>query len=462
MRVKVLGGIKPSANSYEINFEDGNGLSRRILTDSGVDPSTKEPHLKPSGLVDGVILTHAHFDHIGNVPFTFYDNPQAWLMASQTTFELARLNWLDTLNILMRDSKSKGNDLSVAEFLFRFSTGLKVANENRIVLKKGGTTEIYPEVFITCGSACHLPGAMWVAIEAEGKTVVFTGDWSFQDRPTVLGTTLSELPKRIEAIFMDSTNGANDQPSLASEQERFIKDLKTDLSEGRTVIEATLSFGKLPDLAVLMAQNGIDSYVDGSGVETLLTTIGPDGKWDHTVDIPYHLEAAKHKNDFRSIKVGEGRIRLIDNEEQRRRLINAPGSKVINAPSGMLVGGRSVQYTKIFLPDPEARIYLTSYQAEDTPGRELKEKIHIGGTVTMKDSRGRSFKVAIKALVRDYNMSGHAAGTESVNAIRRLKPKKTFLMHAEEASKAQLRERLYNELGYDNAHIPQLGDEIEI
>ena len=460
MRVRLLGGIKPSANSYELNFEDGNGLSHRILIDSGVDPSTKEPHLKPSGPVEGVILTHAHFDHIGNVPFTFFESQDAWLMASRPTVELARLNWLDTLNILMRESK--GNDLATAEFLFRFSTGLKIANENLKTLSKGGTQEIYPEVFVTCGSACHLPGAMWVAIEAEGKTVVFTGDWSFQDRPTVRGTDLLELPKRIDAIFMDSTNGANDQPSLASEQERFLKDLRADLSEGRTVVEATLSFGKLPDLAVLMAQNGIDSYVDGSGQDTLLTTIDPQCKWDHTVDIDYRIEEAKYKNDFRSVRIGDGRIRLIDNDAQRRQLISMPGPKVINAPSGMLVGGRSVQYTKIFLADPEARVYLTSYQAEGTPGRELREKIHTGGTITMKDARGRKFKVPIKALVRDYNMSGHAAGTESVNAIKILKPKETFLMHAEEENKAQLRERLYDELGYDRVFIPQLGDDIEI
>ena len=461
MRVRVLGGIKPSANAYELNFEDGYGESHRILIDSGVDPSTKEPHLKPSGPVEGVVLTHAHFDHIGNVPFTFYDNQNAWLMASRTTVELARLNWLDTLNILDREN-NKGNDLAVAEFLFRFSTGLKIANENRKILNKGGTTEIYPEAFVTCGSSGHLPGASWVAIEAEGKVIVITGDWSFQDRPTVRGTDLSEFPRRIDAIFMDSTNGANDQPSLTSEQERFLKDLRMDLSEGRTVVEATLSFGKLPDLAVLMAQNGIDSYVDGSGQDTLLTTIDPQCKWDHTVDVEYRIEEPKHRNDFRSVRIGDGRIRLIDNDIQGRQLINVSGPKVINAPSGMLVGGRSVQYTKIFLADPEARIYLTSYQAEGTPGRELREKISTGGTITMKDARGRKFKVPIKALVRDYNMSGHAAGTESVNAIKILKPKETFLMHAEEENKAQLRERLYSELGYDRASIPQLGDDIEI
>mgnify|MGYP001611023716 CR=1 FL=1 len=59
-------------------------------------------------------------------------------------------------------------------------------------------------------------------------------------------------------------------------------------------------------------------------------------------------------------------------------------------------------------------------------------------------------------------MSGHAAGTESVNVVRQLKPRETFLMHAEEQSKVQLRERFYNELGYDNAHIPELGEVIEI
>lgn len=463
MKVRILGGAQIGASCLEVTFNDTTGSFRRILLDAGVVPSTKEPHLPPSGPVDGVIVTHAHFDHIGNVPMVFYNNSHgwpAWLRMSRPTAYLSRLNWLDTLNIHIRESK--GNNPEAVAFLNKYSAGLEMASRSLKKLDKGGREEIFPGVFATYGSAGHLSGAIWVAIEAEGKTTVFTGDWSFQDRPTVRGTDLSELPKNIDALFMDSTNGIQEPPLFASECERMLRDVSQDLAQKRTVLMATLQFGRLPDLTVLLAQNGIDSYVDGSGRESLRETIGPNGKWDHTVDINFENEPRYLNDGFSTLRVGDGRIRLMESDFQRRGLIKSKNGQVIIAPSGMFVGGRSVQYSRIFLADPEARVYLTSFQAEGTPGRELKNKIQTGGTVTMKDAKGQSFKVPIKALVRDYNFSSHAAGSELIEAVRRLSPKETFLIHGDDNAKMDLQDRLYDDLGYDLASIPQEGDDVEI
>lgn len=461
MKIRRLGGSQVGASCDEIIFRDGEGGLRRILHDAGVVPRTRKPHLPPSGAVDIVVASHAHDDHVANIPMTFFENPEAGLICSTATAHLAKINWLSTLNILSRETRESHER---ADFLNRFAVGLEYAARNLKMIEKAGEwMEIFPGVFMYNRSSGHLPGAMWTMLKVAGEVVVFSGDMTFQDRPTVGGTVLSEFPREeIDALFLDSTNGAKDTPQLEGEEKRMLDDVRHDMAERRTSLFAALTLGRLPDLATFFAENGIDSYVDGQGVESIDETLSRHGRWDHGVEKVFEEENRSFFNgDFRSYNFGRARIRLVENDYQRRRLIDMPGPKVIVAPSGMLTGGRSVQYMSILLRDPEARVNLTSYQAEETPGRELKRKILTGGTLMLEDAKGRKFKVPIKALVRDYNLSSHAGASELIEMVKYLNPKRTLLVHGETRGRENLKVRLA-ENGYYNAFVPHDGDEIEI
>lgn len=466
MKIKLLGGCQVGASAAENIFVDGEGKARCLLYDGGVVPGTRRPHLDPSGSVDAVVVSHAHDDHIGHIPITHYSNPEASLWMTRPTVYFSRINWINTHDILMMESKhGKKDKRSVTEFLGQFSEGLENASQNLNIIEEPGRIEIFPGVFMYSGSSGHLPGAMWTMFEfvPEGRVVVYSGDITFQDRPTVRGTILSEFPqKKIDLLFLDSTNGARDIPQLMGEEIKMAEEVRQDLAEGRTVVSAMLSLGRLPDLVVFLAERGIDSYVDGQGRITLPETLGGDGKWSHTVDIPYEEEEPSSQNGgFYSFKIGAGRVKIIENNDQRERLINSPGAKHIAAPSGMLVGGRSVQYFGIFLKDSSARVNLTSYQGEGTPGSSLEHKIKTGGTLSLRDHEGEEFEVPIKALVRKYNFSSHAGASEDIAMVKYLAPVRTMLVHGETQGRNDLKARLA-ESGYFEAHVPKDGDEIEV
>lgn len=466
MKIRLLGGCQVGASAAENIFLDGEGRNRCLLYDGGVVPGTRRPHLDPRGLVDAVVASHAHDDHVGHIPITHHRNPEASLWMTRPTVYFSRINWLSTLNILMRDSRyNKKDRMGVTEFLGRFSEGLEKACGNLHIIEEPGRIEIFPGVFMYSGSSGHLPGAMWTMFEfvQENKVIVYSGDMTFQDRPTVKGTVLSEFPqKKINLLLLDSTNGARDIPQLMGEEMKMAEEMAQDLSEGRTVVSAMLSLGRLPDLVVWLAERGIDSYVDGQGRVTLPETLGRDGKWSHTVDIPYEEERPSPENGgFYSFKIGAGRIKVIENNDQREWLINSPGAKHIAAPSGMLVGGRSVQYFGLFLKDPSARVNLTSYQGEGTPGSKLEQKINTGGTLQLTDNRGEKFDVPIKALVRKYNFTSHAGASEEIVMVKYLNPARTLLVHGETQGRKELKARLA-ENGYHDAFVPSDGDEIEV
>lgn len=461
MKVRRLGGSQVGASCDEIIFNDGEGKLRRILHDAGVVPRTRKPHLPPSGTVDMIIASHAHDDHVANIPATFFENPEAQLICSTATAHLAKINWLSTLNILSRET---WEDSGRADFLNRFAVGLEYAARNLKMIERAGEwIEIFPGVCMYVRSSGHLSGAMWTMLKIDGKVIVFSGDMTFQDRPTVKGTVLAEFPREeIDALFLDSTNGAKDIPQLEGEEKRMLDDVQRDMAEKRTSLFAALTLGRLPDLATFLAENGVDSYVDGMGIESLDVTLSRHCQWDHAVEKVFEEERRSFFNsDFRSFNFGRARIRLVENDYQRRRLIDMPGPKVIVAPSGMLTGGRSVQYMSLLLRDPEARVNLTSYQAEETPGRELKRRISTGGYLKLEDAEGRKFKVPIKALVRDYNLSSHAGASELIEMVKYLNPKRTMLVHGETHGRENLKVRLA-ENGYYNSFVPQDGDEIEI
>lgn len=457
MKIRMLGGCQIGASSAEITFFDGEGKLRRMIFDSGVDPRTRKPPLNLGGPVDIVAASHAHDDHIGNIPFLFYENSQTELWMSRPTTFLAKMNWLVSDRKMHQNSRLHPELRGTSN---QFSEGLYNAGQNLRIIESGGRYEVFPEVFSTFGSSGHLIGAMWMALEAEGKIILISGDMSFQDRPTVKGAILGEFPKKkIDAFFMDSTSGGQDMPNLKKEAERLASDISRSVSEGRTNLIPALTLGRLPDVVIFLAEKGIDTFVDGQGIDSLEETLGPDGSWDHTTNIPY-IEG-KDEEGFRFFKIGSGKIRLIENNFQRRKMLERSGGKTITAPSGMLVGGRSVQYAGRYLSDPEARVYLTSYQAEGTPGWDLKKKIVTGGDLELEDADGKKFKVAIRAKIGDYNWSSHASAPELVEMVRYLNPDKTFLVHGEDKSREALKAKLA-ETSYCNVFIPQNGEEIEI
>ena len=86
----------------------------RILVDCGLFQGSRELHddnAVPFGFdaraIDFVLLTHAHLDHCGRLPLLVKRGFLGEIIATQASFELARLSLLDAANLQAEEAKPR-------------------------------------------------------------------------------------------------------------------------------------------------------------------------------------------------------------------------------------------------------------------------------------------------------------------------------------------------------------------
>ena len=161
LKITTLGAAKEVGRSaFLVNSNNTN-----ILLDYGV-LLKREPifpiHVKPKD-IDAVVITHAHLDHSGFVPFLFL-NTDAKIEALGTvpTFELSQLLIQDMLKI------------SGFYLPFEFSDLINMINHSINIDYR--TKHSVKDVDITLYESGHVLGGSTVTVETEGKRIFYTGD----------------------------------------------------------------------------------------------------------------------------------------------------------------------------------------------------------------------------------------------------------------------------------------------
>lgn len=124
--------------------------------------------------------------------------------------------------------------------------------------------------------------------------------------------------------------------------------------------------------------------------------------------------------------------------------------KIVIAGSGMLTGGRMLNYLETQAQNPNNTLLFVGYQAEGTRGRKLlegeKELKVYGKTV--------SFQMEVAEI---QGLSAHADHAELIDWMSKIKnkPARIFIVHGEKESAEALQKGIKETYGW-NAEIPQL------
>jgi predicted metal-dependent RNase len=104
-------------------------------------------------------------------------------------------------------------------------------------------------------------------------------------------------------------------------------------------------------------------------------------------------------------------------------------SAIILAPSSMLNGGPSTEYLKQISSDPNSKLILTSYQAVDTPGRNIEDG---NRQITIGD---QSINIECQ-IEKIEGFSTHSDYNQLIAYISRLRPKlkRVLVNHGERAN----------------------------
>ncbi|MBR4447184.1 beta-CASP ribonuclease aCPSF1 [Methanobrevibacter sp.] len=416
-RVTSMGGFKEVGRSSML-LQTPNS---RVLLDCGVNvaaPDNKSafPYLNAPEFsieeLDAVIISHAHLDHCGFVPYLFhygYDGP---VYCTTPTRDLTTLLQFDHLDIAHRE----GNPLPFT------SKHVKQAIKNTITLDYGEVTDISPDIRLTLHNAGHILGSAisHMHIGDGAHNLVYTGDFKYEPSRLLEPATI-RFP-RAETVIMESTYGGKEdvQPSRNNAEKEMMKTIYKTLKRGGKVLVPVFAVGRAQELMVVLEEymrhgmiEEVPIYIDGMIWEaTAIHTARPEYLSKDLRDQIFHMG----RNPFVSEM-----FKKVQNRDQRKDIVEAKQPAIILSTSGMLTGGNSVEYFKWLCEDERNTIIFVGYQSEGSMGRRVQKGWK---EIPLEDDDGRTRQFCVKMQVKTINgFSGHSNRRQLMEYVKRLNPR---------------------------------------
>ncbi|MDD2985229.1 MBL fold metallo-hydrolase [Flavobacterium sp.] len=427
----------------------------RILVDCGLYQGLKqlrelnwEPLSVLPSSIDYVLLTHGHLDHCGWLPKLVKEGFHGKIFCTSPTKQIARLILLDSAKIqeeeAERANKENYSKHNPAEPLYTVDEAERVTPLFRVVDKEL-EVKLTDDIFFSFFYASHIIGACSIELHVEDKILIFSGDIG-QDDDVLLYPPVK--PKKADYVFMESTYGNRIHPAEDTKLllESFIRN--TVENNGTVLIPSfavervqTLMFllwqlkkeNKLPDIPLI-----IDTPMGINVLEVFQNSTA------------WHKLTPKECEEMCRI------FTLISDYKETIDTIFNPKPKVVIAASGMMTGGRILSYMERYIEKPETTLIVVGYQAEGTRGRKM-----IDGAEEIK-IYGKYYPVKAKILELE-GLSAHGDQKDLLNWLADLeeKPKKVFLIHAENIAADELRLKIAETYQFD-VTVPFLGQIVEI
>jgi len=458
--ITFYGGAKQVTGSmYLLELEN----NYKVLIDCGKDlenPGEEVFSFDPSEL-DLVVLTHAHYDHCGNIPLLYKRGYQGQVLCSAPTIALTELILKDSANIFDIKAQKK-NTFGRSAFRQRkpesnqeggYSKGEVEKSLDRFISISFNTPfAINDHLSVMLIPAGHLLGAASAVFEIREsgtvKRIAFSGDLGRKNAPLLKDPV--PLPQ-VDYLVCESTYGGRmhegkDMPEALLEKiiyeccvEKRGRLIVPAFSIGRTqtflyLLNKLSKEGKLPKLKVFadspMARRSTKVYDD------YLEQLNDEAKAFH--------KANQSLFDFDNLI-------QIESGKESKALANFLEPCIIIASSGMITGGRIKSHVRSNLRNAYSTILFIGYCAEGTIGHKL-----ING---VKSVRLNKKEIPVHArIARTDIFSGHADAEDLLSFVKhqsKSQLKKVFLVHGDQGNMEAFCKTLCNE-GYP-AELPEKG-----
>jgi putative mRNA 3-end processing factor len=376
-------------------------------------------HIPPKD-VDAILLSHSHLDHSGAIPI-FYIQGKKPLYTNRLSSELNQLLISDFIH------------LSSYYLPFEYLELKSMTQSSRHV--DFDTEQKVGDIKFQFKNAGHIPGSVQTLIEAEGKKILYTGDFNLINTRLLEGARMDY--KDLDAVMIESTY-ANEEHTDRGELEKRFVEACTDIAErGGTVLVPAFGVGRSQELVCVLAAHHFEHSITIDGMAREVSKV--------MMNYPQFLR------DQRAFVDALHSANWVEGWRDRRRTTKTPG--VIISPAGMLKGGPAMFYISKIGKKSSNAIFLVSYQIPGTPGKELMEK-----GICVIDGKMRK----VKAQVQHFDFSSHCGAGELKEALKRLGGKpKVYVLHGAEGNCELLAKWARNELGVE-ATAPRTGDTFKI
>ncbi|GJQ57876.1 MAG: MBL fold metallo-hydrolase [Candidatus Scalindua sp. AMX11] len=400
--------------------------------------------------VKGLVLTHAHIDHVGRLPYLLGAGYTGPIYTSIPTAYLVPEQLIDALKI------------GFTRNTIMIQTVIKIIKERIVPCKYDQWITVSDTFRIKFHPAGHILGSAFIEVDIlsgqgycitngmKRRRVVFSGDLGAPYTP-ILSSPRS--PYRADILVLESTYGNRTHKRREGRRTVLLKILKKSLSDNGIVIIPAFAVGRTQELLYELNE------IVESGKLPTIPVIVDSPLANRFVKLYSDLNSFWDKESKRRLRRGDdpflfpGIMSIVNHREHTkviRRLRKEGGPAIVIAGSGMCTGGRVINYLKNFLSDRRSDIIFIGYQSSGTLGGEI-----LNYRDTNKKSPGYVMidgkQVRIQAGVHEISgYSAHAGQNDLIRWVKgfRQKPKKIFLVHGEPLAKRVLKKKL-NAIGLE-------------
>ncbi len=460
MQVTFSGAAREVTGSCHILEVAG----QTVLLDCGLfqgrrEESRRKNEVLPIAVdrIDAVVLSHAHIDHAGRLPFLVrsgYDGP---IFATAATRDLCAIMLADSARIQVKDAEFlERRKQQRAAPLYEPNDAAKVMTQ-MVDLGYDRWFDVVPGIRACFVDAGHILGSASVMLDCteDGRTIrlVFSGDVGRKGLAIIRDP---HPPTGADVVIMESTYGNRDHLPISGARAALGAVVRETAARGGRVIIPAFAVGRVQelvyDLHSLARANEIPQlpiYID-SPLATSATDIferHPEC-FDRTEDLVRMVEELFHFD----------LVRYTRDTTESKALNAMNGPMIIISPSGMAESGRVLHHLSHAASDPRNTILVVGFMAEHTLGRRIVERrpfLRIFGT-----------EVPLKAEVAILDgYSAHADRTELtawLDAVKATSPSLTrvLLVHGEPPAQDALSASLAAS-GY-HVTVPAAGDQVRL
>jgi hypothetical protein len=424
-RIVCLGGFREVGRSC-ILFETN---ETKILLDCGINvASTREPYPYldalnfPLNEIDAVIVTHAHLDHAGFVPYLFRHGYEGPVYCTEPTRDLMVLLQFDYIDVLVKDGKEPAYSEQDVKKMIKYC----------ITREYNEVTDIAPDARLTLHNASHILGSASVHLHiGEGEhNLLYSGDLKYGF--TRLFDALETRYPRLETLIIESTYGGKQdiQPNRQKAEQMFMNIINETIAKGGNVLIPVFAVGRGQEIMLVIesfyrrGEFNAKCYIDGMTAEASAI---------HTA-YPEYMRESVRRRILQNDSPFTSEIFEVVKEGERNEIINNGGSVII-ASSGMLTGGPSVEYLKALAEDEKNALIFVGYQGEGSLGRKIQN-----GTRTIpivaKNGKTKALKINMRIETVE-GFSGHSDRNQLISYIKNLRPRpKQIIVNHGEKTKA--------------------------
>lgn len=401
--------------------------------------------------IDYVLLTHAHIDHAGMLPYIYARGFRGQVVTTTATADLCNIMLKDSAHIQESEAEWKNRKARRAgepeeEPLYSMNDAMGVLGlfepfsyGKRIELEEGISIR-----FIDVG---HLLGSasieVWITEEEISKKIVFSGDIGNKNKPLIRDP---QYITDADYVVMECTYGDRLHGILPDHVAILTEIVQKTLDRGGNVVIPAFAVGRTQELLYMFRIIKAEKRIKGHD------------NFEVYVDSPLAVEATGvFKNNLADCYDEETKelvvkginpisfpgLKLSVTSEESKNINFDSTPKVIISAAGMCDAGRIRHHLKHNLWRPESTIVFTGYQSVGTLGRSLLEG--------SREVRLFGETIQVEAHIEQMEgMSSHADMEGLITWLKAFekKPQQVFLVHGDDKVCTSFEKLLTEEYGY--------------